>query len=70
MMERRGLLRWLLAIGCVGGLAALVGRRANPAAGASCTRDRVCRRCPAVEGCVQPEALSWRAVRPVERKDA
>jgi hypothetical protein len=64
MIDRRGLLRWLAAVGCVGGLAALVARRPNPAAGAVCPRDRLCRRCPAVEGCVQPEAMSWRAARP------
>jgi len=66
MIDRRSLLRWLVAVGTLGGLAVLIGRRPNPAAGATCPRDRHCRRCPSADGCVQPEALSWRAV----RKDA
>jgi hypothetical protein len=65
MNDRRAWLRdgarWLGVILFGGAIAALVARKPNPAAGA-CDRDRVCRRCPAVGGCVQPEAMSWRAV--------
>lgn len=65
MNQRRqwlvGSARWLVVILCGGGVAALVARKPNPAAG-GCDRDRICRRCPAVGGCVQPEAMSWRAV--------
>jgi hypothetical protein len=54
--------RWA-ALTVLGGLFATLISRRNTASTTGCRQERICSRCPIAEDCVQPEAMSLRAVR-------